>query len=201
MSLISIARLSLACRLLAVLLPCLPAQAQQASPAVHQPAQTFDAAPATIPVPGTPYAATDSEDSSGSVGGQGLAQGRVQEVQWVIEVAHVRKQAEVAQLWRQWRQEWPQLMDGRQLLARAVSGRLLVYVGNFDSIEDGQDWCEQMQARVALCQIWPAQAIGQRETRLRLSTELGKENEAGRDAAAPDVVAPPAPHPGMQSHL
>lgn len=136
---------------------------------------------------------------------------------WVAEIAQIGGREHIAQHWRGLREQYPDWMAGRFVVARAVraavppvgkdskeqgkvtaskkslaiaqhdtkpTGKYLLYVGNFLSIEQGEAWCEELRTVYPTCQVLPSEAIGGRSTRLRMSVNLTQPGDDLRRSAS-----------------
>lgn len=179
--------------------PDTPSPAPAPAPATARLAAVY-AAPPELPSAAGTGKGGEPEPESGSTttgGLAGLAVGgshfAARETQWVVDLTRVEQKAQIAGVWRGLRQQWPQLMQEKIVVARAAGKQLALYVSHFASIEEGEHLCETLRQLYPACQVLPGEAIGGGGTSLKMSLEMsGGENAqnggalAGRPRGAED---------------
>lgn len=120
------------------------------------------------------------------------------ETVWMVELMQIEGRQQIAQQWRILREQFPEAMAERFVVARAVDKKrkmYALYVGNFADIELGEAWCEVVRTLYPACQVLPSDAIGGGSTSLRMSVQLSAPEMADGAKATPHqtIVAPTGP--------
>mgnify|MGYP003384657761 CR=1 FL=1 len=126
-----------------------------------------------------------------------------QETVWMAELRQIEGRQQIAQQWRILREQFPDAMAERFVVARPVDKKrkmYAIYVGNFADIELGEAWCEVVRVLYPACQVLPSDAIGGGSTSLRMSLQLSApEIEDGTSTTPTAIkqvpVAPSTPQP------
>ena len=110
---------------------------------------------------------------------------------WLIELAGVVDRAGIAATWRDLRDRFPKLMEGRFVLRRLLwnvkgdSGKQTawyrVFIARFESAEQAEALCAELHASQTRCRLVPTQTLG----------EEHEPRQASAPSAEPAAASPP----------